>query len=266
MGLLIGLLLVVLTTGCATNPYAEFYTDKTKGMDIEHSGRFIIPTEDPSVIEGEDMQKDGIRMLEDGYALLGISSFNSPPVDENEAVEHAKQIHAGAVVLYSGFSHTKSGALPLTMPNVQTSSTSMSGSAYGSGGYANYSGMANTTTYGTQTMMVPFSVNRYDYKAVFWIKRKGFRLGVHVNPMTDEQRQALQSNRGLQIIAVVKNSPAFFADILRGDILRSIEGNETYDLETFKEAIRQNKGKAVSVIIYRNGQALTKNVQLKDEE
>ncbi len=260
------LLLSLITAGCTSNPYAQYYTDKTKGIDIEKSGRFIIPTENPIVIRGTDVQKDHIHMMEEGYALLGFSAFNSPLVDENDAIVHAKQIRAGAVVLYSNFSHTNSGALPFTMPNVQTSNTQLSGSAFGSGGYANYSGVANTTTYGTQTMMVPYNVNRYDYTASYWIRRKTFQLGVFVNPMTDEQKQTLQSNKGLQILAVAKNSPAFFADVLRGDILRSIGGKETYDVDTFKEALRLNKGKAVSVIIYRNGQELTKNIQLNDEE
>lgn len=85
---------LLLMAACATNPYAQFYTDKTKGVDIANSGRFMIPTGDPLVVRGSDRQKDHIRMLEEGYVLLGLSSFNGGQVDENDAVEHGKQIHA----------------------------------------------------------------------------------------------------------------------------------------------------------------------------
>ena len=254
IGYLLALLLFM--TGCATNPYSKFYTDNTAGMNIEKSGKFIIPTEPPVILKGDDIQGDGIRMLEDGYALLGFSYFNAGSADDDYAIEHAKQVHAAAVILYSHFTHTKSGALPLSVPNTQTSTTQLS--------IGNYSGTANTTTHGRQTIMMPYSVDKYDYAATYWIRRNAIQFGAVIKPLTDEQRQKLQSNKGLQIIAVVKNTPAFFADILRGDILRSIGERDTYDFDTFEDAIRESQGKSVKVVIYRNGQELTKDVKLKD--
>ena len=96
------------------------------------------------------------------------------------------------------------------------------------------------------------------------LARNAIQFGAVIKPLTDEQRQKLQSNKGLQIIAVVKNTPAFFADILRGDILRSIGERDTYDFDTFQDAIRESQGKSVKVVIYRNGQELTKDVKLND--
>lgn len=211
---------IVFIAGCA-NPYSTYYKDHTGGMNIAESSNVIMPTGEPRLIQGSNVEADGLRMLEMGSLLLGESSFNAGPTNQNLAIGHAKKVHADTVIVYSRYTNTVSGSMPLTLPNTQTSYHS--GSIYGSGGgYANYSG--SSTTYGTSTTYMPYHVNRSDYYATFWIRAKRMSLGVHFNDLTDELRRKVDSNKGVYIVVVVKDSPAYDAVLLKGDIIANGSG------------------------------------------
>jgi hypothetical protein len=113
-------------------------------------------------------------MLEAGYLLIGVSSFNAgEDVSENGALEQAKRIHADTVIIYRHYTNTLSGMMPLTVPNTQTGTAYHSGTIYDSGGgSAYYSGSSQITTYGTSTTYVPYNVARYDYFATYWVRLK----------------------------------------------------------------------------------------------
>jgi len=243
--------------GC--NPYTQFYTDFTGGRNITEDPNYIISSGKPKLLYGGNVQDDFKRMSENGYVLLGTSSFNAAAVNQNMALEHAKKIHAETIIIYSEYTNTVSGSMPLTVPNTQTSYHS--GSIYGSGGgFANYHG--SSTTYGTQTTYIPYNVRRYDYYAGFWVKAKPQSLGVNIGDLTDELRKEIESNKGAYIISVVKGSPAFNNDLLAGDIIRKINNTEVIDMVQCKNALSENKGKQVEIEIFRNGKTILKQIQL----
>ena len=245
-------------SGCA-NPYAKFYNDLSGVENILENQNVIIPTNKPRLVQGSDIEKDHLRMFEEGYALLGVSSFNAGNVNPSAAVKHAAKVHAETVIVYSSYTGTISGSLPLTMPNTQTSYHS--GSIYGTGGgFANYSG--TSTTYGTQTTYMPYSVNRFDYYATFWIKLKQVTLGVVYENLTDELRRKIESNKGVFIIAVVKSSPAFENDLLAGDIIRKINNIEVADQKHFADLLTENKGQQIELEIFRDDKTIVKTIQL----
>jgi hypothetical protein len=53
----------------------------------------------------------------------------------------------------------------LTLPNTSTSVTNGSATVSGAGGFAKLNGSATTTTYGTQTVMMPYNIQRADFSA-----------------------------------------------------------------------------------------------------
>lgn len=250
---------IVFIAGCA-NPYSKFYNDRTGGINIAESSDLIMPIGKPKLIQGSNVEVDGLQMLENGYWLLGESSFNAGPINQNSAIAHAKKVHADTVIVYSRYTNTVSGSMPLTLPNSQTSYHS--GSIYGSGGgYANYSG--SSTTYGTSTTYMPYHVNRSDYYATFWIETKPMSLGIHLNNLTDELRRKVESNKGVYIVAVVKNSPAFNADLLNGDIIRKFNNIEVANASHFTNLMADNKKQQIELKIFRNGKTIVKQIQLK---
>jgi hypothetical protein len=147
----------------------------------------------------------------------------------------------------------------LTVPNTQTSYHS--GSIYGSGGgYGSYSG--SSTTYGTSTTYMPYHVNRSDYYATFWVKAKPLSLGAYFDNLTDELRRKVESNKGVYIRVVVKDSPAFNADLLNGDIIRKLNNIEVANASHFGNLIAENKGQQIELEIFRNDKTIVKKIQL----
>ncbi len=71
-------------SGCA-NPYAKFYFDKTGGVDITKMPNIVQYDGEPRLFTGQNLDEDAQRLLEDGYVLIGISSFNGANVNFDKA-------------------------------------------------------------------------------------------------------------------------------------------------------------------------------------
>jgi len=254
--------LLFIFSGCA-NPYSQFYKDYTDGIDITENPKVIVPTDEPRLIEGTNITKDATEMLENGYKLLGESSFNAATINQNLALQQAKKVHADTVLVYSQYTNTVSGSMPLTVPDTQTSTGFHSGSIYGTGGgFANYSGSSYTTTYGSRTTYIPYNTRMYDYYASFWVKLKPPKLGIYYNDLTNEYRRKIGSNKGVYVIVVVRNSPAFDADMLNGDIIRRFNNIEITNASHFTSLIAENKGQQIELEIFRDGKTIVKQIQL----
>jgi len=257
----IACLLVIILYSCMS-PFYQFYFDLTGGNDIRKNPNLEIVNVEPKLFRGNNQEEDTQKMLENGYILIGYSSFNAGNVSENGAIYQAKNVHASIVILYSKYTNTVSGVLPLTLPDRKTSTTNVQGNVYGSGGSATYSGTATTTTRGTKTTYIPYNVQRSDYLATYWIKNKNIILGLRVVSLTNELRREIGSNKGLLIQAVIIGSPAYRADLFSGDILKKIGNIDMYDFESFDKALDQYKGKTVDLVIFRNGEEIIKTVTL----
>jgi len=247
------LVLLVVLQGCV-NPYTRFYTP----ADLVTSTQFVPSTGEPKVIRGGNREADDLAMMESGHRLLGYSSFNSGSVAEDGAVDQAKTLGAAVVVVYSRFTHSVSGSMPLTLPSTENSTTTVSGMAGGRPVY----GTATTTTYGTTTTHIPYTVNRSDYIATYWGKLPPPVFGAFVREPKPEERRQIGSNTGLLITVVVKGSPAFSADLFRGDVIKSIAGTPIRDLQDFSSTLSRSAGQAVDLTILREGKEFQKTVHL----
>ncbi len=251
-----------LLTGCTPNPFQEYYTDRTGNVDIVNSKMIILPEGEPAVFNGSDLDSDYQKMVEDGYILLGYSNFQGANIDFKQAKSHGKKVHAKVVVLYSKYLKTVSGNMPLMLPTTQTTRTNVSGNVSGVGGNAYYSGSGTSTTSGSQPVYVPFNVDRHEYFASYWIKRRGTILGVEPKDITDEIRSEIGSNMGVLVNVVIKNTPAFFSGLFKGDVITSIGGSSVYDGPSWSNALSENAGKEVDVLFFRDGEHLTKKIKL----
>lgn len=277
--LFIALLFLIFCVGCATtNPFYQFYQDQTGGADITTIPIVILPSGEPKIYSGSNAESDSQKMIEEGYWLLGHSSFNAGNVSERQLIAKAKDVKAEAVIFYSQYTNTVSGSIPLTLPDNKTITTNNSGTAFGSGniygyggsayysGTGSYYGTSNTTVYGTKTTYIPYSQNRYDYLATYWIRMKKPILGAYANDLSSEMREKIGSNKGVIISAVVRQSPAFMADILRGDIIKKVNDLEIIDAVTFHESLPQFAGQTVSIEIFRDGKNIIKEIKLNNAE
>jgi hypothetical protein len=213
------LLLIVLgllVISCA-QPYAQYFTDTTQGKDVAKYTE--LTTTEPQLLRGNDVESDALKMAENGYVLLGYSSFHGRKINERGTIEQARKLKASTVLVYSKYLDTLSGYRPLILPETKTSVTSMTANVYGTSGYVSGYGSGITRSYGTKTLYVPYNIVRYDQVATYWAKRKGTILGAIGEDLSPELRQKIGSNKGILVIAVIKQSPAYHAGIINGAFL-----------------------------------------------
>lgn len=241
--------------GCA-NGYQKFFE-----AGPPHS-QVILSQEAPVILPASGKPKLDIdRMYEEGYWVLGAAEFNGAIADTQGAVAQARKIGANRILIWTKYTNTVSGVMPVTTPTTTTAYTSgtITPRGYGySGGSASYSG--TTTIYGSQTTYVPYSVSRYDQYALYFapMERKG--TGLLLIEPTDEVRQQAGTNKGLQVRVVRRGSPAFQADIMAGDLIVAINGYEIVHRDDYPTLIAVNEGKDVEVTLYRGSVLLSKRL------
>lgn len=251
------LIAIVLLSGCA-NPYAKFY----QGMPDARVRPGYVPSVEPVKIYGsDDVQRDMRALLVKGYVPVGESSFNaaSNAASQNQLLAHANKVGAQIVLVKSQFSHTVSGAMPLTVPNTTTSYSSGTATAYGSGGSVTAYGSGTTTTYGSQTTMVPYTVQRYDFNAMYFAKTKS-KIGFFAVAIDDETRRTLGTNSGVRVDVVMENTGAFDSEILPGDIVLKFNETKVRSVEHYQDLISNYTGDSVTFTINRDGAEILKTV------
>ncbi len=160
--LLAAVAVVGALAGCAENPYSKYYTP----ISLAHRNLNFasISGGKPNIIHGGNLKQDIIRMEERGYIMVGYSLFNGGDVNEDGALIEGKKIGASAVIVYSKYTSTITSQIPITMPNSQTSNTS----SFGAFGSHTFFANGTTTSYGTQTIYIPHTTQRFNYIATYW--------------------------------------------------------------------------------------------------
>jgi len=262
MRLLVLLVMSAMLSSCATNGFTTFYTDQTGGANLAELDNVILSNTEPKVYSGGNWEEDSRTMKQRGYLLVGYSSFNGPTGTIDQVRSQAERVLADTAIFYSAYTDTLSGVVPLTLPDTQTSYTSIYGNVYGSGGSATVTGNATTTTTGTKTTYIPYNTRLYDYSATYWVKLKALTFGVYGEDLSVEQRKLIGSNKGAVLIVIVNDSPAFMADFLPGDILIRLNGTEITNFASLLARVTENKGRHVVIDLIRDGEPLSKEVTL----
>lgn len=252
-------------TACASG-YKEFYRPMA-GATPERiaATRAGPPPATPALerVATSDMQVVADQYTKRGYGLIGFSSFNSGEApSDSAALTHGAEVKADLVVILNPrYTGSVTSAVPITVPTTTTSFSTGTATAYGPGGPVTAYGSGTTTTYGTSTTMVPITVNRQDFGAAYFVKRK-WSFGIVPRDLTDDERRALQSNRGLAVRLVVEGTPAFNEDILPGDLVTEIDGLPVANVAALGPMLQEREGRRINVTIVRNGVRLAKSVQL----
>ncbi len=94
-------------------------------------------------------------------------------------------------------------------------------------------------------------------------RRRSPSLGVHVNNLSDELCREIGSNHGVVVNVVVKGSPAFNADIMRGDIITRINDGVVADGQSFGEILGRYAGQEIVLQTFRDGQERRVELRLR---
>lgn len=264
---------LVNLTGCVTAPngFSTFYQDRL-GASITNLPPYSGITK--ILTESANPTNDVKELYRNGYILIGSSAFQGPPQSQDAMMSQAKKIGADAVLYSCVYLGSQQTTVPWIQYNPgQSSTTSSSGTvnanAWGSGGYAhgtgNYYGTSTTTSPGTfSTQIVPITVQRYQYQAGFFRKLKPTIFGVIPEPLPLEIRLQLERNTGVFVWVVENNSPAFDANILEGDVILQVNGEDVTSVEDLLKKNKKLAGQKVDIEIWRNEQLKTISVQLNN--
>jgi S1-C subfamily serine protease len=146
---------------------------------------------------------------------------------------------------------TLSGVVPYSVANPPVVSTvNTSGTV---NGYGYNSTGTITTPGGYSTYAIPYSVSRNTFYASYWVKQdpRKLHLGVSPAPLSDELRRKLERNTGVMIAVVIRDTPAFKANILEGDVVLKVNGADVVDPPSFIAQLTQWAGKTVTLDVMR---------------
>lgn len=265
LGLFLIIFLMMFLSGCASG-YKQFYKP-ADGIDQSAipQMRYAEFNGNPIVNKGSFNNLEEIVSLyaKKGYTIIGSSIFNSGESEsEDNAIKQAIAVQADLVVIlepvYSGSVTT---SMPITTPTTSTSYSTGSATVYGANGPTSVYGSSTTTTYGSQTTYMPMTIHRLDYGALYFFKQK-YTLGIYIRDLNDNEKQIIQSNKGIAINIVVDDTPAYDADLLPDDIITAIDGMSVTNQDVFDKLLYSRAGKEIVLSLVRNGEKITKNVTL----
>jgi|SRR5690606_28578229 hypothetical protein len=216
----------------AGNPFAEAYKPLTLRAPVAKAEQ-----DAPLIFKGtDDRDRDYQHMLEQGYDLLGYSSFEAGDVPPDRLKEHAREIGAHMVLVTT----RRSGDVPagLKIEQLRQKAREMN---------------ADTI----DPNVLDQSSVRFTYHASYWVKLVPPLLGLHVRPPTERE-----TADGLVIIAVIQGSPAEKAGLRSQDIILRMGDRVLETPEALSRSAQRYAGQVTEVEFLRDGEVRKTEVKL----
>lgn len=254
------ILAIFLISCTSTNPYTRFYYNNLGEKTVSDFPDFILPCEEPKLYSSNDLERDLNILIMNNYHLVGYSFFNADNVNNNLAISHAETVGAALVLLKNKYPDSVSGIIPFELPSTQPSTSSHSKSV---GGYS-YSYSSYTRTNNTKTFNKAFNKRRFDHIALYFVENGPFKLGIQMIDIPLDVRKTLKRNRGAFVQYVKNDSPAFYADIVPGDIIIKVNDIDINNRNQLAEVIKDCKSIGTKFKIIRDDKVITKNIRLNN--
>lgn len=256
---------LIFSVGGCVNPYKNNFNSTLERFPSFLENRLAPKASKPRLIQSDDIAKDNWKQFENGYIMVGYSKFDGPTEDFDLALSQAKAIGADLVLVQRRFDKTMTETVTFTeFPPDETTTINESADVIGSKGNIQRVEKRTDvrTSRGPETVYVPKSVDYFEHSATYWRKLDRPVFGGFVQDLSDEQKQKLETNHGLVIKAVMVDSPAHQADILKGDIILKVDGNQPPSVRKFYEDLNAKAGQDVELTILRGEKAKTFRVKL----
>ncbi len=250
-------------TACA-NPYRINFNSTKDRFPSWVENRLLPHPEKPQLRLTENIQSDGWGLFERGYFMVGYSKFDGPKIEVDLAIAQGAAAGAHVVLVQRKYAKTLTETVTVThWPPSET--TEIREKTDVSGGTRDRQvdrRVEITTSRGPETVYVPKQVDYYEHSATFWRKIDRPVFGGLVQDLTEDLRQKLQANRGLVVRAVMLDSPAFKADLLKGDIILKINDEPVPSAAQFYENLKIMAGKNISVSLLRGSNTINRIISL----
>jgi hypothetical protein len=191
------------------------------------------PNPDTKMYLSNHKEDDNISMLENGYDMMGFSGFSGTDSPVEAALQHGKAIKADTVLVYRKYGSAKTSSAKFQLIK----------QAAKNGGVVDEKDLVEGPI-------------EYQYYASYWAKLPMPLFGVHVIKLVKVASDDTDMNvaePGLKIIAVIKDSPAAKANIVKGDALLKI-GDVTLDkADDLFAAVKRYAGQTVPIELQHDG-------------
>jgi hypothetical protein len=197
---------------------------------------------DTKMFVSNHKEDDNISMLESGFDMMGSSGFEAGEVAPELALQHAKAIKADTVLVYSKYGSAKTAASKIQL---------IREAAKKNGGEIDQKDLEADST-------------QYHYYASYWAKLPAPLLGVHIIKLVPKKMgdDIAEEVKGLKILAVIKDSPAAKAGLVRGDVLLKIANADLNKPEELSGIVRQFQGQKVAIEYERDGEKSIATAQI----
>lgn len=237
-----------LLTSCVTTGFADFYKPRYED-DFFPESSYLKEGETPVVLATSDLDSKFREISSNWFWCIGYSGFNGPYLDDSEitkALTNLCREQGAKLAIYSkAYTDTRNGVYSTPQTNYHYY-TDANG----------YMRSYTTTSYNTSS----YSIQRYDFSAYLFVsipeEYKVFYVpGLFVADLSQQDRDKYKQNTGCLVNIVYKDSPAYYANLVHGDIITAINGKTVRSTDDFFE-IRNNTslGDVWNLAVVRDGQ------------
>jgi len=207
---------ILIVSGCSSNSgYKQYYSEYSNVEDrLSNGSLMFIPlkNEDPNLIKVSDAFKTTHSWIEKGYGVLGASSFIGVHENKKYIFKQAKTVKATDVIYSVNYER-------------QGISSSCGGQPCGTHSYGIYSQKAVFLAKHTPEVLNNLYNNTY-------------RIGLIFSDLSKDEKRKNEVNNAAKANTVYDGSPAFNANIFRGDIITSINGSTISDKDDANAKIK----------------------------
>jgi hypothetical protein len=251
---------LLFLAGCA-NPYRANFNSTWERYPNWMESRLSSKSNHPRLMVSDAITTENWKMYEQGYIMVGFSKFDGADVDTKLALTQAKTIGADVALVQKKYAKTLTETVTVTQwPPDET--TEVRERTTTPRGKPIERRVEITTSRGPETVYVPKQVDYYEHSATYWRKLEKPVFGAFVQDLSDDQKQKLQSNHGLVVRAVMTDSPAHDADLLKGDIIVKLDGQPAPSAQKFYAETHAKAGQQITLSILRGTAAFDRRIKL----
>ena len=254
--------LALTLAGCASNPYKTFYQLPSGGWPLPDSVVLLTQGEETEAVRVDVVDDDlAATWRSNHYVLVGASRFLAPLQSEMMVIACGTSHGATHATYATTYVRTDRDVVPVD--RVTPTTRTYSGTISTPEGETEFSGSVTDTH--VTTWMMPYNVEIYRHDALFWVQlARTPPLGVIVRSLTPTETTTFGRNTGVVVDVVLKETPAFFENILIGDLIVGIDASPVASPSALRTLLEERRGDAVTVHLERDGEQHAIKVPLAD--
>lgn len=217
----------------------------------------------PKIIVGDDHDELAKKQAENGYKPIGRSAFSwDDTPTKQEILEAAIRARADVVLCSREYMYSRNGIqyVPDYQPG-KTETTETRGRISGPLN-ATYSQKSTTRTPDTlRHTYIPYERHVFRFLFSFWRKSKPDTVGLYLIDVDEETQRKIGKRTGAKVLSVLRDGPAYKANIFPDDIVISIGKDEIFGKKS-QETFDKYAEKTTIIKIIRDEKEIEKDITL----